>query len=263
MLTEGIGAWTRGDAKEYDRWADLVSDQRWSYSGLLPYFKRTENHFNPHGSDAEQHGFDGPIYTSSVSSSGRRYPLRETLRQAWCSTGLKVNDDINSGHPQGVAELVTNWADGRRQLTSEVYPLDGVKVVTNALVRRVVLDGSSQTATGVELADGRMYSVSAGGEVIVSAGALRTPQILLLSGIGDSEQLSKHNIPELVHLPGVGRNFHDHLLVFRYWKLREPEKGIALGSPLFGGPNYEKGSTRRLVGYHDCSLNRLAVRSSK
>ncbi|KUL92356.1 hypothetical protein ZTR_02192 [Talaromyces verruculosus] len=236
-----MGAWTRGDAQEYDRWADLVSDQRWSYAGLLPYFKRTEHHYDQHGGDTKQHGFNGPIHTSSVSSSGRQYPLRETLRKAWCNTGLKVNDDINSGHPQGVAELVTSWADGQRQLTSEVYPLDGVAVVPNALVRRVVLDGSSQTATGVELADGRIYSVRAGGEVIVSAGALRTPQILLLSGIGDSEQLSKHNIRELVHLPGVGRNFHDHLLVFRYWKLREPEKGVALGSPLFGGPNYEKG----------------------
>jgi choline dehydrogenase-like flavoprotein len=63
----------------------------------------------------------------------------------------------------------------------------------------------------------------------------------LLSGIGDFEQLSKHNIRELIHLPEVGRNFHDHLLVFRYWKLREPEKGYAFGSPLFGGPNFEKG----------------------
>lgn len=216
-----------------------MSDRRWSYSGLLPYFKRTEHHYNLHG-DPEQHGFDGPIHTSSVSSSGRQYPLREIAREAWCNVGLKVIDDANNGHPQGVAELVSNWADGRRQLTSEVYPQDGVRIVTSALVRRVVFDGS-QTATGVELADGRTYSVRTGGEVIISAGALRTPQILLLSGIGDSEQLSKHNIQERVHLPEVGRNFHDHLLVFRYWKLREPQKGVAFGSPLFGGPNFEKG----------------------
>ncbi|EEA24280.1 hypothetical protein TMatcc_007360 [Talaromyces marneffei ATCC 18224] len=236
-----MGAWTRGDAQEYDRWADLVSDQRWSYEGLLPYFKRTEHHYNPHVGDAEQHGFKGPIHTSSVSSSGRQYPLRETLRQAWCNTGLKGVDDANNGHPQGVTELVSNWADGRRQLTSEVYPLHGaVNVVTNALVRRVILD-SSFTATGVELADGRIYSVRNGGEVIVSTGALRTPQILMLSGIGDSKQLSKYNIREFIHLPEIGRNFHDHLLAFRYWKLREPEKGVALGSPLFGGPNFEKG----------------------
>ncbi|EED22468.1 glucose dehydrogenase, putative [Talaromyces stipitatus ATCC 10500] len=234
-----MGGWVRGDAQEYDQWADLVSDRRWSYSGLLPYFKRTENYHNRHG-DREQHGFDGPIHTSSVSSSGRQYPLRETTRQAWCNVGLKVIADANNGRPQGVAELVSNWRDGRRQLTSEVYPQDGVKIVTNALVQRVILD-SSQTATGVELADGRTYSVRSGGEVIISAGALRTPQILLLSGIGDSEQLSKHKIPALVHLPDVGRNFHDHLMVFRYWKLREPEKGVAFGSPLFKGPNFEKG----------------------
>jgi choline dehydrogenase-like flavoprotein len=136
--------------------------------------------------------------------------------------------------------LVSNWKDGLRQLPSNVYPQDGVQFVTNALVRRVILD-DNKTATGVELADDRSFSIRTGGEVIISAGSLQTPQVLLLSGIGDSEDLSKHNIPVQIHLPDVGRNFHDHPMVFRYWKLREPEKGLALGSPLFNGPNFEKG----------------------
>jgi choline dehydrogenase-like flavoprotein len=175
-----------------------------------------------------------------VSSSGRQYPLREISCKAWSSIGLKVVDDANNGHPQGIAELVSNWADGRRQLPSEVYPQNGVKFLTGVLVRRIVLD-HSQNATGVEMADGKTYSVRVGGEVIVSAGALRTPQVLLLSGIGDSKELSKYDIPVKIHLPEVGHNLHDHLMVFRYWKLRESEKGVALGSPLFDGPNFEKG----------------------
>ncbi|GAD92606.1 glucose dehydrogenase, putative [Paecilomyces variotii No. 5] len=233
------GGWIRGDTQDYSQWARQVSDQRWSYEGLLPYFKRTEHHYDPNG-DPEQHGFEGPIRTSSVSFSGRQYPLRETIQNAWSSLGVHVINDANNGHPQGLAELVNNFPDGRRQLTSEVYPLDGVKVVIDALVKRVILD-DSKTATGVELADGRIYSVRSGGEVIVSAGSLRTPQVLLLSGIGDQDQLSKHQIPLQINLPDVGRNLHDHLMIFRYWKLREPEKGLALGSPLFNGPNYEKG----------------------
>jgi choline dehydrogenase-like flavoprotein len=75
----------------------------------------------------------------------------------------------------------------------------------------------------------------------VSAGAYRTPQVLQLSGIGDIIHLSQHGIETRVHLPQVGANLHDHMMLFRYWKLREPEKGLALGSPLFAGPNYEKG----------------------
>lgn len=216
-----------------------MSDQRWSYQGLLPYFKRTEHHYDENG-DRTQHGFEGPIHTSSVSSSGRQYPLREITRKAWSSVGLNVVDDANNGHPQGAAELVSNWNNGRRQLPSEVYPQNGVKFRTGVLVRRIVLD-DSQNATGVEIADGQIYSVRSGGEVIVSAGAVRTPQVLLLSGIGDSQELSKHNIPVKIDLPGVGHNLHDHLMVFRYWKLREPEKGLALGSPLFDGPNFEQG----------------------
>ncbi|KAJ9243971.1 CAZyme family AA3 [Paecilomyces variotii] len=233
------GGWIRGDAQDYDHWARQVSDQRWSYEGLLPYFKRTEHHYDPNG-DPEQHGFEGPIHTSTVSSSGRKYPLRETIKNAFLGLGIRAIHDANNGHPQGIAELVNNFPDGRRQLTSQVYPLDGVKVVTDALVKRVVLD-DSKTAIGVELKDGRIYSVRSGGEVIVSAGSLRTPQVLLLSGIGDSQQLSQHQIPLQIDLPDVGRNLHDHLMVFRYWKLREPEKGLALGSPLFNGPNYDKG----------------------
>jgi choline dehydrogenase-like flavoprotein len=93
----------------------------------------------------------------------------------------------------------------------------------------------------VELASGEKHMVKQGGQVVVSAGAYGTPKVLQLSGIGDPAQLSQHGITTTVDLPQVGTNLFDHLMLFRYWKLRHPEKGLAIGSPLFGGPNYEKG----------------------
>ena len=217
-----------------------MGDERWSYKGLLPYFRRSEHHFNP-DADPEQHGFDGPMYTASVSSSGRRYPLRDTVLKAWKHIGLKEIADANNGAPQGVAELVENRRDGLRQLTSVAYVLNGAQVMTDTMVRRIILK-DSKVATGVELADGRHLNVKPGGEVLVCGGAYRSPQLLMLSGLGDSSVLQKHGIPLQVDLPEVGQNFHDHQMIFRYWKLRHPEKGLAMGSPKFADPAFEKGN---------------------
>ncbi|KAF2177453.1 GMC oxidoreductase [Zopfia rhizophila CBS 207.26] len=238
------GGWIRGDRQDYDEWARLVGDKGWSYEGLLPYFKRMERHFDPDG-DEVQHGFNGPIHTASISSSGRRYPLREQVRRAWESLGLSVNADANNGHPQGIAELTENWKNGKRQIASVAYSLNGVEVVMDTLVRRVLLEngerGELQRAVGVECVNGTQYSVKPGGEVILSAGAYRTPQVLLLSGIGDAQELRKHGIEQSIDLPDVGKNLHDHLIVYRYWKLRHPERGFALGSPIFNDPAYANG----------------------
>ena len=237
------GGWIRGDAQDYDEWAREVGDDRWSYRGQLPYFRRSEHHFDP-GADPEQHGFEGPMYTSSVTTSGRKYPLREVVLQAWKGLGLKQVEDANNGFPQGIAELVENRRDGLRQLTSQVYPLKGVQVMTETMVKRVILnDGPhSKVATGVELADARQLHVKTGGEVLLCAGAYRSPQILQLSGIGPKDELAKHNIPQQVDSPWVGRNFHDHQMIFRYWKLRHPEKGLAMGSPALTDPAFLKGN---------------------
>ncbi|OAL05461.1 glucose-methanol-choline oxidoreductase-like protein [Phaeosphaeriaceae sp. SRC1lsM3a] len=232
------GGWIRGDALDYDEWAREVGDDRWSYSGLLPYFRRTETHYDAKA-DPEQHGFEGPIHTASVSASGRKFPLREKTFKLWSNLGLQRNIDANNGHPQGIAELVENWKDGKRQIASNAYPLKGVRVLTSTLVRRIIVEDG--VATGVELVSGEVHTVTDGGQVVVSAGAYRTPQVLQLSGIGDPADFAKHGIPTTVDLPEVGRNFHDHMLLFRYWKLREPEKGYALGSPDFVGSNYDKG----------------------
>ncbi|KAF2437502.1 GMC oxidoreductase [Karstenula rhodostoma CBS 690.94] len=233
------GGWIRGDKADYDEWAKEVKDDRWGYDGLLPYFKRSEKHFDPNA-DPTQHGFDGPVITASVTSSGRKFPLREPVLKLWQNLGLKRVPDANNGYPQGITDLVENWKDGKRQLVSDTYSLVGVNVLTEKTVRRVLIN-DEKVAVGVELVNGEKLTVKEGGQVVLSSGAYGTPKALQLSGIGDPAELSKHGITPVIDLPAVGTNLFDHLMLFRYWKLRHPEHGLALGSPKFGGPNYEKG----------------------
>ncbi|KAL2216849.1 putative glucose dehydrogenase [Thermoascus aurantiacus ATCC 26904] len=238
-----LGGWARGDAKDYDQWAKVVGDDRWSYKGLLPFFRKSERFFDSKA-DPEQHGFDGPICVTSVSASDpqRRYPLRDPVRAAWEELGVKYNPDSCSGSTAGLCEYLENWHDGQRQPAHLAYGLEGVRVITGATVHRVVFskdaDGQ-QVASSVLLADGRQFTARK--EIILSAGAVRTPQILMLSGIGPADTLSKHGIPVVSENPEVGKNLLDHFCLYQVFKLRNPEKGFALGSPLLADPAYFKG----------------------
>ncbi|KAL4732882.1 hypothetical protein BDV11DRAFT_201170 [Aspergillus similis] len=239
------GTWTRGNAIDYNLWAKLVGDFSWSYEGLLPYFKRTETHYDPNA-DLATHGTSGPVYNTIValSSPDRKYPLKEPIRSAWEHIGIKYNPDANAGSPLGIADFGENWREGQRQLASEVYSLSrrpGVTIITNTLVAKVILteQAGQQVATGVEVVNGQEFHATK--EVIISAGAYRTPQILMLSGIGPAEELAKHRIPQLVNAPEVGHNFHDHVCFPQWWKLRHPERGLSLGTPLWDSPAYGMG----------------------
>lgn len=210
------GTWARGvkgARGDYDYWAKVVGDEGWGYEGLLPYFKRTETCGKKEG---EQHGYDGPIHNISISKSSpdRRYPLREEVYSAWNRVGVKDVKDANAGSSLVIAETVENWKEGKRQLGSEAYDLSGVQVLTDMLVQRVVVEDKDgvKKVTGVELADGR--SIAAKKEVVISAGAYRTPQLLMLSGIGPKEELTKVGIPVVHNAPEVGRNFLYHLDCF-------------------------------------------------
>jgi choline dehydrogenase-like flavoprotein len=236
------GTWTRGGAVNYDHWAKLVGDSRWSYQGMLPYLKKTEHHFAP-GADPEQHGFNGPIHTATVATGNpaRKYPLREPLRAAWKEVGVQQIEDSNTGYQLGLSEMVENWRDGRRQLVQEAYDMSGVHIVCQTLVERVVVEvkNSEKIATGVKVVGGRV--IHARKEVILAAGAYRSPQLLLLSGIGPSDVHSRHGI-EIVHeSPEVGRNFVDHMALCQWWRVRHPEQGLAMGTPLWKDPAYMAG----------------------
>lgn len=230
------GGWIRGEECDYDDWAKVVGDPKWNYQGFLPYFRKLEHY---HASSKE-HGSEGPHYTQSVTSSGRQYPLREQVKAAWISAGVRHIADANSGSPQGISELIENRRDGIRQIASDVYPLDGVTVMLNTLVKRVLIENNqtgNKVATGVELANGMV--IAAKREVILAAGAYRTPQVLLLSGIGATKDLK--GITQVVDLPGVGENFHDHMSVLQWWKLQHPEAGLAIGSDKFNNPKFFTG----------------------
>ncbi|KAF4970021.1 hypothetical protein FSARC_2838 [Fusarium sarcochroum] len=237
------GTWTRGPAADFDHWAELVDDASWGYDSLLEYFKKVEHVKSGHSMDTKQHGNDGPIHVVSVSDSDskRQYPLRKPLEDAWSEIGIKRIEDGNSGAPGGLAELAENWRDGQRQFASQAYDLSGVVVLCSTIVRRVVIQelNGEKVASGVELSEGQVISASR--EVIISCGAYRTPQVLMLSGIGNQKDLAHHGISSTVECPDVGQNLHDHLSVCLWWRLKHPEQGLALGTPSWSDPAYQKG----------------------
>ncbi|KAI1123269.1 choline dehydrogenase [Nemania abortiva] len=228
------GGWLRADSADYDQWAQEVGDKRWSYEGFKPWFRKTERFYDPNA-DSDVHGFDGPMYVTSVSaaqSGARKYPLREPVKQAWAELEIQPNLEKKNGMIAGVTEFCENSLDGARQPSNAVYSLDGVEVLTNTVVHRITFEGT--TATGVELDDGR--KIAARKEVIICAGAYRTPQVLMLSGIGPAPILTEHNIPIVHESPYVGQNLHDHFAIYLAFRLRDPSLGYALGSPAWKDP---------------------------
>lgn len=222
------GMWSRGDKVDYEQWAKSSGDDRWTYERMMPYFNRSEHHHDL-DADPEFHGFDGPIHTVS----GRQYPLRDTVYDAFHAAGYKDNPDANSGNPLGLAKYTENWYKATRQPAGTAYALKGVEVMTQTTVRKIILKDDPATgkmlATGIELLSGRQ--IYARKEVIVSCGAHRTPQLLMLSGIGPESELSKHGIRHLVNSNFVGNNLFDHLALGITWKLKPSvqERGAALG----------------------------------
>lgn len=223
----------------------MVKDIRWSYDGLLPYFRKIETFHDPRG-DHKIHGFDGGV--TMVPSSSRGYPLCEPIKAAWAAAGVPFIEDMNDGDPIGVADMIENRLDGKRILAPLIYPLDGVDILPETLVKRIIvkdIDGRT-VATAVELADNESTIITACREVIVSAGSFRSPQILMLSGLGPKSELQKHGIDVILDIPDVGLHLHDHISVFQWWKLKNPENGLSIGSPAFNSPDYFKGNPHRL-----------------
>ncbi len=224
------GMWSRGDRVDFEQWAKSSGDDRWTYERMMLYFNRSEHHHDP-DADPELHGFDGPIHTVS----GRQYPLRDSVYNAFHAAGYQDNPDSNSGHPLGLAKYAENWHEATRQPAGTAYPLEGVEVMTNTTVRKIILKDHPATgnmlATGVELQSGRQ--IHARKEVIASCGAHKTPQLLMLSGIGPKDELSKHGINHLVNSPFVGQNLFDHLALGMAWKLKPSvqDRVAALGHP--------------------------------
>ena len=237
------GVWARGDALDYDQWATIVGDERWSYKGFLPFLKKAERHFNARN-NSEYRGSDGPIRVISVAESipKNEYGLREPLRAAWEELGLRTNPDGDCGALAGICELLESWTDGKRQASCTAYGLRASNVVLGAQAHKVVFTRDNEdcyNATGVLLTDGRQFKARR--EIILSAGTIGTPQILMLSGIGPGPLLSQYNIPVLFDNPEVGKNYFNHFALYQVWRLRNPEKGLSMGSPNCDDQIFNKG----------------------
>jgi choline dehydrogenase len=199
----------RGNRADYDEWAAMGFDG-WGYEDVLPYFKRAED--NERGA-SRYHGVGGPL---SVSESRSMHPVVEAWVEAAGQAGIPHNEDVNGATQDGAGRYQVTQRNGRRCSTAVAYlhpaaARGNVDVLTDARVYRILFEG--KRAVGVELMrHGALEQVRAEREVIVSAGAYHSPQLLMLSGVGPSEALTPLNIETFHELP-VGQNLQDHVML--------------------------------------------------
>jgi choline dehydrogenase len=221
--------YVRGQSEDYDRWAEL-GNSGWSFEAVLPYFKKSED--NERGGD-QFHGVGGP---QKVSDLRLRRPIAERFIRAANDIGIPVNEDYNGVSQEGVGYFQQTASNGFRWSTAKgflrpVKHRSNLKIMTNAQVTRLLLDGA--TVTGLEYKrGGEIYSVNAAAEVILSAGAINTPQILQCSGIGEPELLGSVGVQTRHALPGVGKNLQDHLQIRLVFKTSERTLNDELNNPL-------------------------------
>jgi choline dehydrogenase len=199
----------RGHARDYDGW-EQAGLTGWSYAEVLPYFKRAERHAQ--GADA-YHGASGPLAVSAPDLT--RTPLAAAFVQSALEAGYALSADVNGERQEGFGRVDrTTTQNGRRSSVARAYlgaaaGRANLTVLTGALAHRIVVDG--RRAVGVEFSQGSKLSrAHADAEVIVSAGAINSPQLLQLSGIGDAGQLPSAGIEPLWDLPAVGAHLNDH-----------------------------------------------------
>jgi choline dehydrogenase len=198
----------RGHRLDYDRWASL-GNTGWSWDEVLPYFQRAMNTDRPLPGD----GQGGPLWVSELPHD----PLSDAFIAAAARSGIKTTADFNGGDNSGAGYFRMNTHRGQRMSTERAYLREAMKrpnlkVISGAHITQVLMQ--DQRAQGVAwVKDGNAHQLHANNEVVLCAGAIQSPQILQLSGIGPSALLAQHKISTVVDLPGVGENLQDHLQV--------------------------------------------------
>ena len=226
----------RGQAEDYDAWA-AEGNPGWSWADVLPYFKRAEH--NERGADAF-HGTGGPLNVKDLTSPNRFGPI---FVEAGKQAGYAANADFNGERQEGVGMYQVTHKNGQRFSAAKAYlkPNLGRKnltVITDARTNRVLIDG--KRAVGVEARIGReTRTIAARREVLLCAGSLQSPQVLMLSGIGPGEHLRSLGIEVRHDLPGVGRHLHDHVDVVQV--LDAPKLTELFGLSLTGAIHAIKG----------------------
>ena len=199
----------RGQKEDYDRW-DVQGSSGWAWRDVLPYFLKIES--NSEFGDDQLHGTHGPL---AVSSIGRKHELIEAVIGAAQANGVPRTNDFNGSSQEGAGYFQLTTKNGWRQSAAEAYlrpaeKRDNVTVMTDTQVARVLFEG--RKAVGVVCRTGdQTRNIKARRGVILSAGAIQSPQLLMLSGIGPAKHLQDNDVPVLIDRPQVGQNLQDHL----------------------------------------------------
>jgi len=219
----GMG-WARGHKSDWDFFASETGDPAWSYESVLNIYRRIEDW---HGApDPKYRGTGGPVFVQPAPDPNPIAPaMVEGARSIGIPTFAHHNGRMMEGDG-GAAIFDLRVRDGQRLsvFRSYTYPRmaqSNLTVLTNALVTRLTFDG--KRATGIEFGyEGKIHRIGARCEVVLSLGAMHTPKVLMLSGIGDAAELRRLGIPLIQHLPGVGQNFQDHFGIGCIWEYNEP-----------------------------------------
>lgn len=211
--------WIRGNKMDYEKWSRLEGLDKWDYAHCLPYFKKLETRLV--GPD-KYHGDKGPLKLTTPKNEN---PLFSAFFESVQEAGYPLTDDVNGAQQEGFGKFDQAIYRSRRMNSARAY-LHPVKkrpnltVLTKAMVHRILFDGKK--AIGVEFKKGGKVQKVYGNEIISCGGAINSPKLLQLSGIGNADELKQHNIEVVKHLPGVGENLQDHLEVYVQWACKEP-----------------------------------------
>jgi choline dehydrogenase len=224
----------RGIPADYDGW-ESEGNEGWNYRNMLPYFNKVETDTTYQDDPGDFHGSEGPIIC-------HRFPREEWLsgslafEKACLETGFTFCEDANAPGTTGVGPLPLNNPNGIRWSTAIGYlglsrHRLNLTIRPNVAVKRILFDtsGGAPRATGVEVVSEEETFIIEGTEIILSAGAVVSPQILMLSGIGPSDHLAEHGIVNVVNLPGVGQNLADHPMLYVTWRTKPEVDLDALG----------------------------------
>lgn len=212
--------YVRGQKEDYDRWRQM-GNEGWSWDDVLPLFKRSED--QERGAD-EYHGTGGPL---SVSNMRIQRPICDAWVAAAQTAGYPFNPDYNGATQEGVGYFQLTTKNGRRCSSAVAFlkparARENLQIITHALVSRINMDGRKVTGITYRDRSGAEQTITVRREVVLSGGAINSPQVLMLSGIGDPEQLRQNGIEPVHELSGVGQGLQDHLQARLVFKCNEP-----------------------------------------
>ena len=227
----------RGQARDYDEWARLSGDESWSWNNVLPLFKQSEDH---HAGASVFHGAGGEW---RVEKQRLRWDILDAFRRAAEQTGIPMTDDFNLGDNEGCGYFEVNQKKGIRWNTAKAFLRSAsnrrgsLEIMTGCRVQRldIVKTDNGLHCRGVEFTGGgQQWFAESAHETILTAGAIGSPQILQLSGVGPADLLQQHGIPVVLDAPGVGENLQDHLQLRMGFKVQGAKTLNTMANSIFG-----------------------------